>query len=172
MGTRGLFGFYFKSKYYLIYNHFDSYPDGLGDKLIKEIIEAIKNGELDKWMKMLLDIKIVSTEKQPTTEDITELEKYTNLEVSYRSKNDWYCLLYKTQGSFKKVLESGYLLIEPNSEKLQGDIFIEYSYVLDFDNKIFRFFASEGYQTKLKLTLEELDKWNEEKKLYYDLSKH
>jgi len=30
MGTRGSFGFRIKTKDKLAYNHFDSYPDGLG----------------------------------------------------------------------------------------------------------------------------------------------
>ena len=43
MGTRGLYGFYYKHNYYLIYNHCDSYPEGgLGDDLIKEIIKLAK----------------------------------------------------------------------------------------------------------------------------------
>lgn len=37
MGTRGYFGFYFKGKYYLIYNHSDSYPAELGKNLVEQI---------------------------------------------------------------------------------------------------------------------------------------
>ena len=42
MGTRGLSGFYYKGKYYVMYNQLDSYPDGLGSIIITEIREAIK----------------------------------------------------------------------------------------------------------------------------------
>lgn len=45
MGTRGLFGFYYKGKYYLCYNHFDSYFSYLGKNLIREIIKMI--GKID-----------------------------------------------------------------------------------------------------------------------------
>jgi len=38
MGTRGLFGFR-RGRYYVVYNHFDSYPSGLGFQLWKEIDE-------------------------------------------------------------------------------------------------------------------------------------
>jgi len=37
MGTRGLFSLLKDNVYYTVYNHSDSYPEGLGDKLIYEI---------------------------------------------------------------------------------------------------------------------------------------
>ena len=30
MGTHGLFGFFYQGRFYVVYNHFDSYEDGLG----------------------------------------------------------------------------------------------------------------------------------------------
>ena len=73
----------------MIYNHFDSYPSGLGEMLLEEIIEMIKNNEIEKWIEMLINIKIV----YETDED-----------------EDWYSKLRENQGSFKKTLESGYIL--------------------------------------------------------------
>lgn len=149
MGTRGLFGFYYKKKYYFVYNHFDSYPKGLGNKLIKEIIDMIKNNEMEKWIEMLINIKVVfETDKS----------------------EDWYYKLHENQGSFKKTLESGYLLTDDSyKNKYTNDIFIEYSYVLDFDHKIFRFFNNKGYQTKVKLNLQIETEWKDEIELFYDL---
>jgi hypothetical protein len=37
MGTRGYYAFRYKRKYYVFYNHFDSYWSGLGSKIIKEL---------------------------------------------------------------------------------------------------------------------------------------
>jgi len=45
MGTRGHFGFRYKKKYYMIYNHFDSYFEGLGKDLLEEIKEMINNNQ-------------------------------------------------------------------------------------------------------------------------------
>jgi hypothetical protein len=162
MGTRGLFGFYYKGKYYLIYNHFDSYPSGLGQNLINEIINALKNNLLDDWIQMLIKCKVVTEDINPTQEDIAKLSAYTVLSVSSQSTSDWYCLTRNIQGSFISALESGYIYTNKLYEnKLIGDIFIEYSYVLDFDNMLFKIYTSDGlnYQINVdKLNPDNLEK--------------
>ena len=37
MGTRGFYCFRYKGLYYVIYNHWDSYPDGLGETLVNQL---------------------------------------------------------------------------------------------------------------------------------------
>lgn len=37
MGTNGLWSVYFRGRYYIYYNHWDSYPEGLGEILIDQI---------------------------------------------------------------------------------------------------------------------------------------
>lgn len=44
MGTSGLFGFVYNGKYYVVYNHYDSYPDGLGQDIINEIKKMLDGG--------------------------------------------------------------------------------------------------------------------------------
>lgn len=152
MGTRGLFGFYYKKKYYLVYNHLDSYPSGLGETLLREIIEMIKNNEIEKWIEMLTNIKIV----YETDEN-----------------EDWYKKLRNNQGSFKKTLDSGYILTKDQYQiNISGEIFLEYSYLLDFDNNIFKFFDNNGYQTKVKLSPDIKNDWNYEMNLYHNLTKN
>ena len=47
MGTRGYYVFRYKNKWYVFYNKFDSYPDGLGQLIVDELknidIEALKD---------------------------------------------------------------------------------------------------------------------------------
>jgi len=139
MGTRGLFGFLYKGRYYLVYNHFDSYPEGLGRDLVYEI----QHGQIGEWLELLTKLKVICDDDKtlPTQEDIEKLAPYTELDVSDCSTDDWYCLTHKCQGSFIRVLESGYLLSYlPRGEMergLVGDIMIEYQYILDFDHNQF-----------------------------------
>lgn len=37
MGTRGFYVFRFRGKYYVYYNHWDSYPQGLGTWIVRDI---------------------------------------------------------------------------------------------------------------------------------------
>ena len=109
MGTRGLFGFYHKGKYYMIYNHFDSYPEGLGLTLIEELKQAIKDGKIEEWIELLENLKVVDEAIPPTEEEKERLKEYCDLSVSTKSMDDWYCLLRHTQRSFEKVLKAGYI---------------------------------------------------------------
>jgi hypothetical protein len=143
MGTRGLFGFRYNGKYYLCYNHFDSYFSGLGHNLIKEIIKMLDEGKLQEWIDKLKNIIIVDQSIPPTPEEISKLQINANLEVSSQNTNDWYCLLHYTQGSFEKTLDAGYI-INNDHNLLTNDIFIEYSYVLNFDDMTFDFYSSYG----------------------------
>lgn len=135
MGTRGHFGFRYKKKYYMIYNHFDSYFEGLGKDLLEEIKEMINNNQFDEWLSLFLQLKFVKEEDMPTDEDIEKCKEYYDDRVGYRTPYNYYNLLRKCQGSFIKVLKSGYAVLVNGS--LKNDLFIEYCYVLDFDEKEF-----------------------------------
>lgn len=100
MGTRGLFGFYFRGTYYVCYNHWDSYPSALGKDLIKELYRAQKMKQLDEWITMLQKLRIVDLNTEPSLDDIQRLEPYTDTSVGSETRMDWYCLLRKAQGSF------------------------------------------------------------------------
>lgn len=43
MGTRGYYTFLYKGIYYVFYNHWDSYLDGLGQKLVNEIRTVMRS---------------------------------------------------------------------------------------------------------------------------------
>jgi len=136
MGTKGIYGFYYKGVYYLFYNHDGSYPSGLGAKLIKEIRKAILEGNINEWKSKLLALKAVNYNDEPTKDDIEKLREYTDLRVSGRSTSDWYCLLRKCQGSYLNILNAGYYVYPGR------DLFSEqYSYVLNFDTNKFECYA-------------------------------
>jgi hypothetical protein len=158
MGTQGLYGFYYNGKYYLVYNHYDSYPDGLGNNLIDEIKYALETNRFEQWKRLLIACKVVTDDDVPTQNDIDMLRNFTNLSVSSQKTDDWYCLTREIQGSFISILDSGYIYTDEHyKNKLVGDIFIEYSYVLDFDQMIFKIYTSDGFINSIKLNLDTLD---------------
>lgn len=133
MGTSGLFRFYYKGKYYVSYNHFDSYKSGLGRSIVDQIKKAIFEGTFDEWKELLDKIIEVDQSVPPSQEEIEKLKEYANLEVSKRSYYDWYCLLHRCQGSLEKVLRSGYIfncIFENGIPDWDA-----YNYILNFDTE-------------------------------------
>lgn len=136
MGTRGIFGFRYKGKYYMVYNQYDS--GHMGAYLLEEIKAMMKNDQFDEWLELFLSLKIVTDEDIPTEEDLNALSAYTDNEIGRLDNLNFYTLTRKCQGSFLRVLQSKFILIVPRfSDSVGVDIFIEYVYVLNFDDKSF-----------------------------------
>ena len=168
MGTRGLFGFRYQGKYYLVYNGFDSYFKGLGQRLLDELRLAMALGQFDAWLERFKQLKIVTGDDIPTAEDYEKCKPYTDPEImKNRDPNDpadlWFGLLYNCQGSFRAVLDSGYLKREITKDEESIDIgfvkwvgFVEYIYILDFDaHKLTVLYPGESYDfDKVKEVIE------------------
>ncbi len=131
MGTRGLYGFRYKKKYYMNYNHFDSYRSALGNVVIDDLKKLLEIHGLDGLRKLVEGMIEYNSSMEPTNDAIKKLEPYTDLTVSNRSTSDWYCLTKGTQYSLIKFLESNY-----HEGKLSNSTtnFIEYVYIIDLDD--------------------------------------
>lgn len=128
MGTRGTITIIFKNKKICLYNHWDSYPSGLGIKILRELLILLEKYSIEELIVLFDNIKIVNETIEPTEDDIKNLEDYTNLEVSTQSTKDWYCLLHRCQGSIISVLAAGYALDNDNDST-----WIEYNYNIDLN---------------------------------------
>jgi hypothetical protein len=137
MGTRGNYGFVHKGKVYVMYNHYDSYPErpGLGWTLVHEILWA----NLERWKTALETIRVTSDEPAPTKKDIEALRESTDTNVDNGSLKNWYVLTRKNQGSAVRVLQSGYL--HGTCRDLADDFAMDqgdWGYLMDFDKDTFR----------------------------------
>lgn len=137
MGTRGTITIIYQGKIIKIYNHCDSYPDRLGEELVKQIKYILRVFGLDWFKSKVLNVRIVDETTPPTEEEIEKLKPYTSLFVSSQSTSDWYCILRKTQGDIKAMLECGYALPYDGDETC--------NYVIDLDNNLF--YYKESSQT-------------------------
>lgn len=142
MGTRGLFGFTYKGRYYVAYNHWDSYPSGLGVAIVNQIKKAIAENRLEEWKTLLNNIKIIDWNVDPTEADIKQLAPYTDLTVSKASMSDWYCLTRKTQGNMDDMLNCGYIDNHVNKDTGEPQ-WEEYAYILNFDTNMLDFYTGE-----------------------------
>lgn len=148
MGTRGLMGFAIDSKLKLAYNHFDSYPSGLG----VDMLTFARTISEDDWklkpviQEQARNLRLVDSTSPPTAQQIEQLTPYADRRVGGRSLDEWYVLLRETQGDPAKTLESGYM---ENGDGFQYDsLFCEWGYILDLDwdiLEVYRGFQKEPH---------------------------
>jgi len=73
MGTRGLFAYRYRGRYYIKYNHCDSYPSGLGAQLVSYIPTDPK--AFQRWLKRTQSI--ITSFQEQNQDDADELEQAT-----------------------------------------------------------------------------------------------
>ena len=71
MGTRGLKVYRFRKRYYAFYNHYDSYPEGLGKTIVGEIPKDA--AEYKVWL---------SNERAKVAEWAAQWEKFITYDIS------------------------------------------------------------------------------------------
>ena len=98
MATRGAFGLTHKGQTKMIYNHWDSYPDGLGREFVDwikarsddELKKAFNNIKLGRCDNYGLEKFIATWEKPQTWDRVTqdEIDEGYNIEYSYNYNID------------------------------------------------------------------------------------
>lgn len=142
MSTRGAFGFIKDGQHKVTYNHFDSYPDALGQEMVNYIKTRERN--LDHMIQDFEDIKLVSDKDTPTEEDIERCRKLgiIDISVSERNEKDWYCLLNGAQGELDLISRAK--LMFDNQKFLHDSLFCEYAYIINLDTSKLEFYI--GFQ--------------------------
>src|SRR6185437_9317904 len=142
MGTRGFITFVIDGREKTAYNHFDSYPDGLGQDVLTWLRVA-RDGGLP-----VRELRVVSPDSKPTAEDIARLSRFSWGGAQHgggrdlRDGQEWYDLLRETQGSPHDMLAAG--VIEDAFSFPQDSLFAEWGYVVDLDARCFEVY--EGFQ--------------------------
>jgi hypothetical protein len=144
MGTRGLMGVRIDGIDKLTYNHWDSYPSGLGTSIVNDIRLLLKDPGDVGMAQLAHDIKVVDPESTPTPEEKSKFKQFLELSVSNKSDNDWYCLLYALQGYFAKTLKAG-IMIDAH-DFVNDSLFCKWMYVANLDSKVFEVY--QGFQRK------------------------
>ena len=110
MGTRGYYVFCYKGKYYVFYNHWDSYMEGLGEDIVKEL-RTMKEEDFE-YFKTLL-------EKIP-------------IDTKWEGEGDNF-------KGLKKALEdpANSRLVKVTGMPPTNDMFVQYIYTINLDEKRF-----------------------------------
>jgi hypothetical protein len=139
MGTRGAYGFYKSGITKVTYNHFDSYPSGLGENVLK----FIKKTSVEEMNKIFDSIILVNEDDTPGLEQIKEVAKIIEVEI-YDIIN-WYELLRSTQGNLD-VYKKGLKYMNDNQAFLENSAFCEWAYIINLDENILEVYR--GFQKK------------------------
>lgn len=141
MGTRGVWGVRYQNKDKITYNHFDSYPDNLGETIKKFIIKH----SVEELKQIASKIILVDRNMKPTKEQIEACKDYMNLYVSEQSPEDWYCLLHKSQGEPEAYIK-GLIFMIDSCNFMKDSLFCEWAYIINLDTnklEIYRGFQKE-----------------------------
>jgi hypothetical protein len=129
MGTRGFITFVVDDEEKTAYNHWDSYPGGLGLTMLEWLREATKDPAALRQSAAAL--RVVSPDSTPSEEDIVRLARFGDTSVATGSLRDWYVLLRQAQGQPGLMLEAG--VIEDARGFPLDSLFAEWGYVIDLD---------------------------------------
>lgn len=141
MGTRGAFGFLKGGKLKVAYNHFDSYPSCLGNK----ILFYVRCNNVAKLNRIFDGIELINVAIPPTEEQKRMFSEVADLNVGEQSTNDWYCLFRKFQGK-PEYYELFGMMPDDQAFLLDG-LFCEWAYIINLDENsfdIYRGFAKES----------------------------
>jgi len=131
MGTRGSWGLRCKGTDKLTYNHFDSYPDGLGATVIRAVCNYTDQ-ELAQTFDRLI---VIDGETPPTAEEQARYADVANLHVSNQSMADWYCLLRDGQGEPDLYMDGTYDHVYDGNDFMFDSLFCEWAYVINIDTR-------------------------------------
>lgn len=140
MGTRGLIGFVIDGQVKATYNHFDSYPDGVGVDVLAFARHA--NEHIDTVGKAVRKLRAVDATEKPTAAQRASLERRGASPANVSTGSDWYAWLRDTQGDLQKVLDLGYF--SDDAAFAQDSLFCEWGYLVNLDEQTLE--AYRGFQ--------------------------
>ncbi len=141
MGTRGNYGFICHGDKKVTYNHFDSYPEGLGIA----IKNAIDRHSTEQMVEAFDRIVMVYEDGKPSKEQRKELQNLGITPQRVSTGDDWYAWLRDCQNGLEAWLDNNV----PYMMQADGIDWIRYTYVLDLDNEQLLFSDYTGRQFAL-----------------------
>jgi len=158
MSTRGMIGIRAAGKLLGTYNHFDSYPEGLGAEMV-QFAHAYLNGpeEVALFKAKVLKLKVVRSDAAPSKDALKFYNKQglTSELGDARRGASYYGLLRSFQGvaGLKAILHGEARHWIDNKRFIQDSLFCEYAYIFNLDEgklEFYKGFQKTGKKSKNK----------------------
>lgn len=146
MGTRGFQGMLLNGQTRTVYNHYDSYPTGLG----VQVVEFLRTQEdLAGTAEKFFALTVVDESATPEQDVLDDL-KARGFWEQVSTGADWYSALRSAQGNIGAYIEAGYVPAQKADPRSEKDSWLEWGYLVDLDEKVLRVYEY-GYKTGAKL---------------------
>jgi hypothetical protein len=141
MSTRGLLGVRIDGQDKLTYNHYDSYPTGLGHEVICAI-RALHNLKSHEWIEeKSRELQLVEWGAHPDQEQFEFVKSALSGNDSVYP-TDWEGLLRGSQGKLIDYLLVGYMM--DSHEFINDSLFCEWAYIVNLDTGMLEVY--KGFQ--------------------------
>lgn len=138
MGTRGTLAIAEKHELLLCnYNHFDSYPDGLGHDVIDFIAKRLKTRE-DRLALNAKTRNLTKVDESDQPDEATVGQYAEAWDENVYSGCDWYAILRRLQGApFLDAIMDDKVFHQPfNKDFPKDSLFCEYAYCIDLGRNV------------------------------------
>ena len=159
MSTRGYLGLKKNGELKGTYNHFDSYPTGLGADIMNYICKELEQGKRIEVLSETFDyIQLVNENDTPTKEQQEACQKagLVNLIVADRSLEDWYCLLREAQGNLKIYVDKVIPYMIDSNSFLEDTLFCEWAYILNLDTGLLEIYENGNRDLRAEISIENM----------------
>ena len=144
MSTRGLIGFKIDNKYKVMYNHSDSYPEWLGQR----VVDFINNLEDIQKLKENASKVILVEQLDEVDKDSEFIKKSPLLQEETEEDQSWYDILRNFQGIdiIEHVYNGDILVMHDDFDFFEDSLFMEYGYIINLDNETLDLY--KGFNSK------------------------
>jgi hypothetical protein len=130
VSTRGCIGMVADGHIKVVYNHSDSYPAGLGQRIGEFIAQVNAHGSWRQVLSRVRTLRMVEAHDSPTFDECAHLLRYADFRVGGKTSN-WECILRRTEGDIEAIL-SCQAAVDALTFPLSSR-WCEWAYVLDLD---------------------------------------
>lgn len=140
MGTRGLYGFRKNKIDKVTYNHSDSYPEWLGE----EVVKFIRETTVEEMREIVDKIVLVDDTMMPTDEELVYF-KLTGKWNGDVNKFDWYTYLRDYQGNLS-TYKDNLKYMSDDIDFIKHSLHCEWAYIINLDEMVLEVY--KGFQNK------------------------